>query len=147
MATVHYHGNTVSDPEVRRVLQTIADLFGKPVYVTSGDRSYVPKGGSKTSLHLQKRAADLYVEGVTLQNTFQDLKVYISMVFDHTDGYEVIWHGSYTEIGGPHVHIGHYPGKKHVGYVLFKTEGITAGTRGKYVVHQRHIPKASVTVK
>jgi uncharacterized protein YcbK (DUF882 family) len=146
MASVHYHGHVVSDPEVRRLLQSIADLYAKNVHVTSGDRNHVPKGGSKTSLHLEKRAADLYVEGITLGKTFHDLKAYLSMVFDATDGYEVIWHGSYTKTGGPHIHVGHYGGKKWVGYVLFKTEGLTSGSGGHYSVEKRHIPQVVPTV-
>jgi hypothetical protein len=140
MATVHYHGHAVSDPEVRRLLQTIADLYDKDVHVTSGDRNYRPKGSPATSLHLQKRAADLWVEGHTLGNVFHGLQVYLSMVFDSTEGYEVIWHGPHTATGGPHLHLGHYPGKKWVGYVLFKTEGLSPGSGGHYSVEKRHIP-------
>jgi hypothetical protein len=145
MPTVNYHGHHVADPEIRRVLQTIADLYGKNVEVTSGDRSFVPKGGSKTSLHLDKRAADLYINGETLHKIFLDLKIYIAMVFDSTKGYEVILHGVHTATGGPHVHIGHY-GHRHVGYVVFKTEGLTKAGHGHYDSDQRMIPPAAVTV-
>jgi Peptidase M15 len=147
MASVNYHGYVVSDPEICRLLQTIADLYGRTVHVTSGDRNHVPKGGSKTSLHLQKRAADLYVHGVTLGKLYQDLKLFIAMVFDPTQGYEVIWHGPHTATGGPHLHLGHYPGKKWTGYVRFKTEGLTTATRGHYAVDNRIIPYAAPVVK
>ena len=146
MASVHYHGHAVSDPEIRRVLQTIADLYGKDVQVTSGDRTFCPKGSPKTSLHLQKRAADLYVQGQTLGKIFQDLNIYMSEVFDSTEGYEVIWHGPYTATGGPHIHVGHYPGKAWVGYVRFKSEGLTPGSGGQYSVQNRHLPPAMPVV-
>ena len=69
------------------------------------------------------------------------------MVFDPTQGYEVIHHGAYTQTGGPHLHIGHYAGNAHAGYVLFKTEGLTKATKGHYHIDKRAIPKAEVTVQ
>ena len=146
MATIYYHHHTVSHREVRRLLETISDLYGKAVHVTSGDRNHVPKGGSKTSLHLQKRAADLFVRGVDLGKTYQDLKIYISMIFDRKRGYEVIWHGAYTKTGGPHLHIGVYK-NKHAGKVRFKTEGLDAASRGEYSLDVRTIPVADPIIK
>lgn len=142
MPKVHYNSKTVSDPEIRRVLQTIADLYAKDVKVTSGNRDFVPTGGSKTSLHLDHKAADFHVMGVTDAKVFQDLKIYISMVFNATDSYEVVWHGSYTGTSGPHMHLGHYSRKKGVGYVKFKTEGLTQKTKNHYTKDKRAIPRA-----
>src|SRR5262245_36348446 len=129
MATVHYNNKQVSDANVREVLQTIANLYEKHVTVTSGDRHQaLSVGGKKKSLHLQKRAADFHVVGVLDKVVYRDLKVYASMIFDWTQGYEVIMHGPHTETMGAHLHIGHYPGKRHTGRVLFKTEGLTQKT-------------------
>ena len=51
------------------LLQCIREHFGKPVTITSGYRtaSHNTKvGGSKSSQHIQGRAADFWVEGVSV---------------------------------------------------------------------------------
>lgn len=59
------------DEELVVVLQRIREHFGKPLHITSGYRtgSYNARpdvNGSKTSQHLLGRAADFWVEGVTI---------------------------------------------------------------------------------
>ena len=59
------------DEELVVVLQCIREHFGKPLHITSGYRtgSYNARpdvNGSKTSQHLLGRAADFWVEGVTI---------------------------------------------------------------------------------
>ncbi|HBP17247.1 MAG TPA: hypothetical protein DEA08_05540, partial [Planctomycetes bacterium] len=49
---VVYRGYNVSDPLVRQALERLSALTGKRVILTSGDRNHVPRGGSRTSLHL-----------------------------------------------------------------------------------------------
>lgn len=55
MADVTYV-KTVSDANVRAVIQRIANALNRNIRVHSGDRNFVPGGGSRTSLHLVKRA-------------------------------------------------------------------------------------------
>lgn len=106
---VNYNGYTVSDPVVRRELQEIADFFGSTVVLTSGDRNHVPPGGSRTSLHLVGRAADFYVEGISLTDAFNRIRA--SGILN--DGnFEFINHLGVCN-GGPatipaHLHLGHY---------------------------------------
>lgn len=70
---VNYHGKKVSDPETRRRLDELAQIIGQPVHVTSGDRTPEDqirlrsqgKNAPSDSLHLQGKAADIWVEGMT----------------------------------------------------------------------------------
>jgi hypothetical protein len=102
---VNYNGKTVSDPVVRKALQRLADFVKGTVTVTSGDRDYVPQGGSRTSWHLQKKAADFKVEGQPLETTFNILRANAGAILPE-DTFEVIWHGQNTNTGGPHLHLG-----------------------------------------
>jgi len=123
---VNYRGFTVSSPEVRAVLQRIANATGRTVRVTSGDRDHVPSGGSRTSLHLAHRAADFTVMGLSLEDAFQVLRDREGEIL--TDGgYEVIWHQANTNTGGPHLHVGFRGARRDT---QFKTE-----TRGVYTRH------------
>ncbi len=57
------------DDELVVILQCIREHFGKPVHITSGYRTAAHNtavGGSKSSQHLLGRAADLWVEGTTV---------------------------------------------------------------------------------
>lgn len=130
---------TVSDSHVRVVLQRMADFFGRDITVTSGDRNGVPRGGSRTSLHLAQRAADFHVNGLADARAFQSLRENISAIFTRTEGYELIHHGRFTETTGEHLHIGHYPSGRNVGTVIFKTEGLTRATTGDYTRDPRPI--------
>ena len=58
------------DEELVVVLQCIREHFGQPVHITSGYRTAAHNaavGGSKSSQHLLGRAADLWVEGTTVE--------------------------------------------------------------------------------
>ena len=58
------------DDELVIVLQCIREHFGRPVHITSGYRTAAHNtavGGSKSSQHLLGRAADLWVEGTTVE--------------------------------------------------------------------------------
>lgn len=58
------------DEELVVVLQCIREHFGRPVHITSGYRTAARNaavGGSKSSQHLLGRAADLWVEGTTVE--------------------------------------------------------------------------------
>lgn len=134
MAQVNYNGKTVSDEELKKMLQAICDVFKANVNVTSGDRS-VPRddGGKEKSLHLQKRAVDFHIEGVDHGTAYKKIKLYYNHIFLNSHGYEFIWHGPYTETSGAHLHIGRY-GSAFVGYVKCKKEGVTSGGKGSYPI-------------
>jgi len=128
---VLYNGKTISDDNIKAVLQKIADTLEGDVNVTSGDRNYVPAGGSQTSLHLQKRAADLSVSGYSLKDAFAKLKEQKATIFDADKKYEVIRHGDHTATGGPHIHIGRFATGTGVS---FKVEGLTEVSKGVYTL-------------
>lgn len=134
MPTVNYNGRTISDQTVKDVLQNMSDYFQADVNVTSGDRDYVPEGGSTTSLHLNKRAADFHVDGIDDSVVYLNLRnLGYNSVFESGHGYEFIWHGVHTATGGPHIHMGRYSSAT-ISYVKFKKEGITEDGAGKYPV-------------
>lgn len=59
------------DEALTVVLQCIRDHFGKPVTITSGYRTPAHNaavGGAKSSQHLLGRAADIRVEGVSVED-------------------------------------------------------------------------------
>ena len=137
MPTVTYEKN-VSDRNVRAILQRIADTLNKNINVHSGDRNYVPSGGSRSSLHLAHRAADFHVSGLSDSSAFASVRELMNQIFDATEAYEFIIHGEHTSTGGPHLHVGRY-GNSRGGYVDFKTEGLTRGTRGDYSRDRRTV--------
>lgn len=102
---VNYGRYRVSDPLVRQVLERIAQATGRTVTLTSGDRTYVPRGGSRTSLHLLRRAADFKVTGMSLGQVFDLIRNNKSSILAGA-GYEVIYHQPGTNTGGPHLHVG-----------------------------------------
>ena len=60
-----------------KILQPIRDFYGKPVKVTSGYRSKalnIAVGGSQTSQHSHGEAADIQIEGISVDKLFEDLK-------------------------------------------------------------------------
>ena len=129
MPKVNYNGKTVSDANIKTVLQRIADQLSKNVEITSGDRTCVYKGGSKTSHHIKKRAADFYIPGYTMQQTFDKIKNKKSDIFDSDKNYQVIHHGPCTATGGQHIHVGRYASGSGVSFLV---EGLTAAGKGKY---------------
>ncbi len=131
MGTVNYNGKAVSDEEVKLVLQAISKELKSDVNVTSGDRNYVPEGGSETSLHLSKRAADFHVDGLTDGVAYQQIVSNALNIFGVGYTYEFIWHGVYTITQGAHLHIGRI-GTSPIGTVKFIQEGQTKATKGNY---------------
>ena len=129
MPTVNYNGKTVSDENVETVLTRIATQLNADVGITSGDRGYVPTGGSTTSHHIQKRAADFGVAGYTLPNAFAKIKEKKSDIFDADKKYQVIHHGPHTTTGGAHLHVGRYATGAGVSFLV---EGLTASSGGVY---------------
>ncbi|HEV3202693.1 MAG TPA: glycoside hydrolase family 104 protein [Bryobacteraceae bacterium] len=132
MPTVHYEAH-VSDRHLKVILQRLAEALNSDITVHSGDRATVVKGSSPRSLHLANRAADFHVKRLSDEGAFEAVKCHLN-VFDASEGYEFIKHGQFTNTGGPHLHLGHYPGT-HAGQVLFKTEGLTPTTGGQYTVN------------
>ena len=60
-----------------KVLQPIRDYYNKPVRITSGYRSKalnVAVGGSTTSQHSYGEAADIQIDGVSVDKLFADIK-------------------------------------------------------------------------
>ena len=102
---VNYGRYRVSDPLVRQVLERIAAQTGRTVIVTSGDRSYVPRGGSRTSLHLLRRAADFKVEGMGLRQAFDLVRGNSGSILSGA-GFELIYHAPGTSTNAPHLHVG-----------------------------------------
>ncbi len=145
MFKVSYGSHKVSDSPLRTVMQRIANTLKTDLIVTSGDRNYVPKGGSKNSLHLEKRAVDFHsrtkdlkkLDLKKLKELYDLIKEKADKIFDHDQAYELIIHGQYTGTGGPHLHIGRYfEGTKKPGLYL-KEEGLTLGTKNVYSVTYR----------
>lgn len=130
MPTVTYL-KTVSDNNVKIVLQRIADNLGKNISVHSGDRTSIVQGSSKSSLHIHKRAADFHIQGISDAAGFKLLKEKFNDLFDADEAYEMIHHGQHTATGGEHLHLGRY-GNGRKGYVKFKTEGLSPATKGNY---------------
>lgn len=120
---VDYQGKRVSSQAVRDFLQRLADLTGRTVRVTSGDRNHVPRGGSRTSLHLHHRAADFSVQGQTLEQTWNLIRANRDELFAG-GSFELVWHQAGTNTSGPHLHVGNYPTNRGL---AFKTE-----TGGRY---------------
>jgi hypothetical protein len=129
MAQVHYSAK-VSDDQLKVILQRVANALNRDIHVHSGDRDTVVKGSNTHSLHLLHRAADFHVEGMSDESVFSEMRHHLN-VFDKSQGYEFIRHGQFTNTGGAHLHLGRYPGE-HQGKVLFKTEGLSPGSGGRY---------------
>lgn len=129
---VNYNGRTVSDEEVKNVLEAISEYFGKDVNVTSGDRgSALSIGAGSKSLHLQNRAADFHVQDYDDATAYLHIKVHASHIFKTGERYEFIWHGPHTDTSGQHLHIGRSASNQN-GYVKFLKEGTTADDSGVY---------------
>jgi len=129
---VNYHGHTVTNPTVKQKLTEISiQHASSTVNVSSGDRDFVPTGGSKTSAHLDGNAADFHVQGFTDSQVDANLKSSDSPV---KTGFNVIQHGPDTATEGAHVHI---DTENHGGAsapTSFKHEGMSPETTGHYSV-------------
>ncbi len=122
----------VSDKKVREMLERVAAALGRDVHVTSGDRTGVPKGGSKTSHHLAKRAVDFWCPGEDLGKTFERLRKNADEIFGDGSAWQVIHHGAHTATGGPHLHVGRYAdGDRRVG-ASFVVEGLKKAKANVY---------------
>lgn len=138
--TVNYNGYRVSDPGIRTVLDQLSQHFGRPVTVTSGDRGMVVQGSSPRSHHLQHRAADFHVQGMSDRAVYNQLPAAMRQVFDPGQRYQVVLHGGSTATSGPHLHVGRYP--DGAPGVVFTTEGLTPATRGRYDRQYQAFPAA-----
>jgi len=135
MGQTNYYSNVkISDTDIVQVLDKISDKIGK-IWVTSGDRGHVPKGGSKTSRHLHHMAADFVPEAFlpVMKEKFKIIFNNRNLIFTTGHRYEFIWHGEHTNTGGSHFHIGRF--SKGTG-VNFRVEGLTKETSGKYTEYQ-----------
>lgn len=147
MAEVNYNGKTVSDENVKTVLERVATELDKNVNVSSGDRGAALEVGAGTkSLHLKHRAADFHCAGLSDEETFKKLQEKKDKIFDSDKRYEVIWHGTYTETMGQHVHIGRFESGAGVS---FMKEGITEDGKGKYTVASGYasVPSAALAMQ
>ena len=93
-------------PELVRKLEGLRSAAGAPVNVTSGDRCHdynKAVGGVENSYHTFGMAADIWVDGVSLQQLaemansvgFDGIGIYPEQDFIHVDvrGYRVRWEG------------------------------------------------------
>jgi hypothetical protein len=99
-----YLGVVVSSRTLRKKLRAIAKFFNWHITVHHGNRTGSVTGGSKTSLHLSGRAADFHIKNVSDQAAFS--KARFSPSEADAREYELIWHGTGTHTGGPHLHMG-----------------------------------------
>ncbi|XP_013401682.1 lysozyme 1 [Lingula anatina] len=120
---VDNNGYKVSDADVNSKLQKIANLYGKRVWLTSGDRPYQ---SNTASHHYVKRAADFWIDGESSgQAIWSRLKSSGILARD----YQVIWHGSRTCTGGEHIHIGRYGDNRSTCWVI---EGTSSANYCQY---------------
>ncbi len=133
----------VSDLSVHRFLLSFAEILGRDIFVHSGDRHNVPKGGSTTSHHLEGRAADFHVSGMTDEAAFEAIRAAVEKLPVFPDQrFVLLHHGRYTATEGEHLHLGHQRvlQKAHEPWSLtFMVEGLTPGEKGQYriVGHSR----------
>lgn len=98
-------GQDTVDATLLLLLEGIRSYFGQPVVIVSGNRCEAHNkavGGSDKSLHLQGRAADFYVDGVSLDSVYKLCK---DIVHDGGLGYyprkEKGWIHIDTRTNGP----------------------------------------------
>jgi hypothetical protein len=102
-------------------------LASSTVYVTSGDRTYIPEGGAKDSPHLTKQAADFHVLGMSDSRVDQELKDSTSPV---SVGFRLIQHCPYTATDAPHLHLDSRNGPGDP--TVFMHEGMTQVAKSVY---------------
>ena len=121
----------VTDEKLKKILERLADYVGNgKIWLTSGDRTHVPDGGSTTSRHLHNMAADMIIGGFNSAEGQKSafLKIYEkrkSIFIDHHK-YEIIYHGKFTKTTGLHIHIGRFPTGTGL---YFYTEGVYVGEK------------------
>jgi hypothetical protein len=132
MASVNFNGNNVTDEEIKNVLQAIADVLGRNVNVSSGDRRKpLDVGAGKGSHHLIGTAADFHVQGLTDEMAYQKIKRFHESIFARGNRYELIWHGPNTGTKGQHVHISRFKNSSS-GSVECMKEGDRPQNKNKY---------------
>lgn len=113
MPIVNYGSYRVGDQRLRDVLERIADETSRVVRVTSGDRDFVPKGGSPRSLHLINEAVDFHIEGLADDQAFTLIRLKRQKIFGDAKEddfrFQIVHHGPYTETQGGHLHLGYVP--------------------------------------
>jgi hypothetical protein len=119
-------GVVVSSSTLRKKLRSIAKFFNWHITVHHGNRVQSVQGGSSTSLHLSGRAADFHIKNVSDQAAFRKLVFHRRKLIPRE--YELIWHGTGTHTGGPHLHMGHQAGQASE----YLEEGTLASPGGKY---------------
>lgn len=136
MPIVNYGQYRVSDERLREVLELIADETGHVVRLTSGDRDFVPKGGSPKSLHLINSAVDFHVDGLSDEQAFTLIRMKRRKIFgdaeDDAFRFQILWHGANTETQGAHLHLGYVPEGFRFSSRGFLVEGLTPLTKGQY---------------
>ncbi len=103
----------VTDSETRQVLERISECLFRHVFLTSGDRDFVPQGSTRASLHNEHRAADFHLAGVNDDLGFHELLARRDIIFGATMNFQLIWHARRTVTGGPHLHIGNAVARPH----------------------------------
>jgi len=132
MPTVIYGKNRISDPRLQNMLQHIAEILGRDILVTSGDRTTIVKGSSSKSLHLINEAVDFHVVGLSDAEAFQVIKEDRNAIFglerNENFRWQLIRHGPFTETKGAHLHLGYSP-TGHLPVVTrgFLVEGLSPG--------------------
>lgn len=138
MPIVNYGSYRVGDQRLRDVLERIADETSRVVRVTSGDRDFVPRGGSQRSLHLINEAVDFHIEGLTDEQAFTLLRMKRSKIFGDAKGdafrFQIIRHGPNTETQAGHLHLGYVPEGRGDNTTGFLAEGLVSSGKGRYVI-------------
>lgn len=131
MPTVIYGRYRVSDTRIKEKLQSIAEILGRDIRITSGDRTKIVKGSSRKSLHLINEAVDFHVAGLSDTMAFRMIREDRVTIFGEEAGQDFRWqliqHGSHTKTGGPHLHLGISPLDGPLVYRGFVVEGVVAG--------------------
>lgn len=97
-------GMVLVHPELVRKLESLRNVVGSPVYITSGYRCAKYNevvGGVENSYHLFGMAADIYVKGISPMQLaemadrtgFDGIGIYKEQDFVHVDvrGYQAMW--------------------------------------------------------
>lgn len=137
MPIVNYGKYRVGDQRLRDVLERIADETSRVVRVTSGDRDFVPSGGSTSSLHLINEAVDFHIEGLSDEQAFTLLRAKRNQIFGDAKGdafrFQIIRHGPHTVTQAGHLHLGYAPEGRGDNSTGFLVEGLSPSGRGRYI--------------